>query len=321
MPTRRLVATNGVNLMITEEGEGPLVVLLHGFPEAAHSWRHQIRALADAGYRVVAPEQRGYGRSSHPARLDAYSIMHLVADVTGLIRALEAPDAVVVGHDWGATVAWNVALMRPDLVRGVVGLSIPPLPRGTAGPLTHMRAVHHGRFYINYIEQPGVADEEYGRDPRTSVRRTFYGVSGDNPANRAPRDMLVPPHGGMLDAADPERSTALPNWLTDDDLEIFTAQFVDGFTGAFNWYRNMDRNWELTAAFDGVRLPMPALFITGELDPVLAFHGLRDHVMDLPHRHDRFAAPVFLPGCGHWIQQECPGEINRRLLRFLGALS
>ncbi|MET7752796.1 alpha/beta hydrolase [Micromonospora sp. NPDC005367] len=321
MPERRFVATNGIDLMITEEGEGPLVLLLHGFPEAAHSWRHQFRPLVEAGYRVVAPEQRGYGRSSHPTAVSAYSMMHLVADITGLIRELEADDAVVIGHDWGAFVAWNLALMRPDLVRGVVGLSVPPYPRGKAGPLTTMRAVHDGQFYINYIEQPGVADEEYGRDPMTSLRRTFYGVSGDNPANRAPRDMLVPRNGGLLEAVDPERSTATPEWLTEQDLEIFTAQFADGFTGAFNWYRNLDRNWELTAAFDGVRLPMPAKFITGDLDPVLAFHGLRDHVKALPRQHDQFAEPIFLPGCGHWIQQERPQEVNRLLLQFLASLT
>lgn len=184
-----------------------------------------------------------------------------------------------------------------------------------------MRALHHGRFYINYIEQVGVADQEYDRDPATSVRRTFYGVSGDNPANRAPRDMLVPGDGGLLDAIDPERTTEMPPWLTRHDLEVFAAQFADGFTGAFNWYRNLDRNWELTAAFEGVRLPMPARFMAGDLDPVLSFPGLRDHVKTLPRRHDRFAEPVLLPGCGHWTQQERPHEVTRMLLEFLASLS
>jgi pimeloyl-ACP methyl ester carboxylesterase len=321
MPKRRSIATNDIDLMITEEGNGPLVLLLHGFPESAYSWRHQMRPLAEAGYRVVAPDQRGYGKSSHPAKVDAYTIMHLAADITGLIHELNAPDAVVVGHDWGATVAWNVALMRPDLVRGVVGLSVPPFPRGQAGPLAAMRAAYKGRFYVNYIEEPGVADREYGRDPRTSLQRTFYGVSGDNPTNHEPRDMLVPPGGGLLDAIDPQRSTATPPWLTEQDLDNYAADFAGGFTGAFNWYRNLDRNWELTAAFDGIRLPMPAQFITGDLDPVSAFRGLRDHVATLPRRHDRFAEPVYLPGCGHWIQQERPQEINRLLLQFLGSLT
>ncbi|WP_410813424.1 alpha/beta hydrolase [Micromonospora sp. 067-2] len=320
MSQRRSVATNGINLTITEAGDGPLVLLLHGFPESAHSWRHQIRPLVEAGYRVVAPEQRGYGTSSHPTAVEAYSIMHLVADITGLLRELEAHDAVVVGHDWGAIVAWHLALMRPDLVRGVVGLSVPPYLRGESGQLTTMRAVHHGRFYVNYIEESGVADEELGRDPMTSLRRTFYGLSGDNPANRAPRNMLVPLGGGLLEAVDPERSTAMPQWLTEQDLQIYAAQFEDGFTGALNWYRNLDRNWELTAAFDGIRLPMPARFISGDLDSVLGFRGLRDYVQTLPRRHDHFAEPIFLAGCGHWIQQERPQEVNRLLLQFLSAL-
>jgi pimeloyl-ACP methyl ester carboxylesterase len=320
MPESRFVATNGINLMVTEEGSGPLVVLLHGFPESSYSWRQQIRPLAEAGYRVVAPDQRGYGESSRPADVTAYSIMHLVGDIVGLIRELEAPDVVVVGHDWGATVAWNLALMRPDLVRGVVGLSVPPLPRRAVGPLAVMRALHHGRFYINYIEEPGLAEREFDHDPMTSLRRAFYGVSADNPANRAPRDMLVPENGGLLEALDPEHSTATPDWLTEQDLEVYAAQFANGFTGAFNWYRNLDRNWELTAAFDGVRLPMPAQFVSGDLDPVADFGGLRDFVKILPRLHDRFAEPVYLPECGHWIQQERPQEVNRLLLKFLGSL-
>ncbi|XVV15014.1 alpha/beta fold hydrolase [Actinoplanes sp. CA-131856] len=320
MTQRRLVTANGIDLMITEAGEGPLLLLLHGFPEAAHSWRHQIGPLVRAGYRVVAPEQRGYGPSSHPAAVSDYTIMHLVADMTGLIKKLNATDAVVVGHDWGATVAWHLALMRPDLIRGVVGLSVPPYPRGVAGPLAGMRALYHGRFYVNYIEEPGVAEEEYERDPAGSLRRTFYGVSGDNPANRSPRNMLVPREGGLLDAIDPEATTAMPGWLTREDLEIYAAQFAGGFSGAFNWYRNLDRNWELTGAFDGVRLPMPAQFITGDLDTVLAFHGIRDHVMTLPRQHHHFAEPIILPGCGHWIQQERPREVTELLLAFLSSL-
>jgi pimeloyl-ACP methyl ester carboxylesterase len=220
---RRYVVTAGsVDLAVTETGEGPLVLLLHGFPEGAHSWRHQMGPLAQAGYRVVAPDQRGYGASSHPDAVDAYTIMHLTGDMVALISALGTRECVVVGHDWGASVAWNLAQMRPDLVRGVVGLSVPPMPRGDMPLLQATREATGGRFYTNYMEQPGVADAELGRDVRASLRRILYGLSGEDPNNK-PRQLLVPEGGGLLDAFG-EQDT-MPSWLTQEDLDIFAAQF------------------------------------------------------------------------------------------------
>jgi pimeloyl-ACP methyl ester carboxylesterase len=313
---RRYVVTAGsVDLAVTETGEGPLVLLLHGFPEGAHSWRHQMGPLAQAGYRVVAPDQRGYGASSHPDAVDAYTIMHLTGDMVALISALGTRECVVVGHDWGASVAWNLAQMRPDLVRGVVGLSVPPMPRGDMPLLQATREATGGRFYTNYMEQPGVADAELGRDVRASLRRILYGLSGEDPNNK-PRQLLVPEGGGLLDAFG-EQDT-MPSWLTREDLDIFAAQFEQkGFTASLGWYRNIDRNWELASALEGVRLPMPALYVGGEFDPVLGFHGMSDVVATLEQRHDRFRQPLILPGCGHWIQQERPTEVTQALLEFL----
>jgi pimeloyl-ACP methyl ester carboxylesterase len=313
---RRYVVTAGsVDLAVTETGEGPLVLLLHGFPEGAHSWRHQMGPLAQAGYRVVAPDQRGYGASSHPDAVDAYTIMHLTGDMVALISALGTRECVVVGHDWGASVAWNLAQMRPDLVRGVVGLSVPPMPRGDMPLLQATREATGGRFYTNYMEQPGVADAELGRDVRASLWRILYGLSGEDPNNK-PRQLLVPVGGGLLDAFG-EQDT-MPSWLTQEDLDIFAAQFEQkGFTASLGWYRNIDRNWELASALEGVRLPMPALYVGGEFDPVLGFHGMSDVVATLEQRHDRFRQPLILPGCGHWIQQERPTEVTQALLEFL----
>ncbi|GDY85022.1 hypothetical protein SAVCW2_42210 [Streptomyces avermitilis] len=249
MVNHRMIDVNGIRLHIAEQGEGPLVVLLHGFPESSYSWRHQFGPLAAAGFRVVAPDQRGYGRSDRPESVDAYTILHLVGDVIGLIHALGEETAYVVGHDWGAPVAWHTALLRPDVVRGVAGLSVPPPFRGERPPLDAMDEMFDGQFYWNYFAQPGVADAEFGRDARGSLRKFLYSASGDAPGAGSGRQPLVAPGRGFLDGMpDPE---VLPGWITEADLDVFAEEFAPGFTGALNWYRNLDRNWELTAALAG----------------------------------------------------------------------
>ncbi|MFJ9821843.1 alpha/beta fold hydrolase [Streptomyces sp. NPDC101151] len=316
MVEHRMVEVNGVQLHIAEAGEGPLVVLLHGFPESWHSWRHQFGPLADAGFRVVAPDQRGYGRSDHPDDVDAYSILHLVGDVVGLIQALGEEKAYVVGHDWGAPVAWHTALLRPDIVLGVAGLSVPPPFRGPEPPLVAMDKTFGGRFYWNYFNRRGVADAEFGQDTRTTLRKFFYSASGDVPGG--PKQLLVDPERGWLAALpDPE---VLPPWLTEEDLDTLTESFSKGFTGALNWYRNLDRNWELTAPWQGADITPPALYIYGDRDPVPAFPGSPEFIESLPDRMPSLRRkPLKLAGCGHWTQQERPDEVNAALIEFLRA--
>ncbi|MFD5425009.1 alpha/beta fold hydrolase [Streptomyces sp. NPDC127084] len=318
MAEHRMIDVNGIRLHIAEQGEGPLVVLLHGFPESWHSWRHQFAPLAEAGFRVVAPDQRGYGRSDHPADVGAYSIFHLVGDVVGLIQALGERQAYVVGHDWGAPVAWHTALLRPDMVLGVAGLSVPPAFRGPVPPLAALREMFDGRFYWNYFERPGAADAEFARDPRTTLRKFFYSASGDNPFVSKP-PLVDLERGWLADMADPE---VLPPWFTEDDLDALTESFSQGFTGALNWYRNLDRNWELTAPWQGALVTRPALYVYGDRDPVPAFPGMPEFIERLPalmpnlHRK-----PLKLAGCGHWTQQERPAEVSEALLDFLRACS
>ncbi|SEP77453.1 Pimeloyl-ACP methyl ester carboxylesterase [Streptomyces sp. yr375] len=311
-----MIDVNGVRLHIAEQGEGPLVVLLHGFPESWHSWHHQIGPLAAAGFRVVAPDQRGYGRSDRPDDVDAYSILHLVGDVVGLIHALGEEKAYVVGHDWGAPVAWHTALLRPDMVLGVAGLSVPPPFRGTHAPLPAMDEKFDGRFYWNYFNRPGVADAEFGKDVRTALRKFFYAFSGDAPDAAEKKQPLVDPAQGWLSAMqDPE---VLPDWFTEDDLETLTESFSQGFTGALNWYRNIDRNWELTAPWHGAVVTPPALYVYGELDAVPAFPGTPELIESLPDLMPNLRRkPLKLPGCGHWTQQERPAEVNAALIEFL----
>ncbi|MER7403895.1 alpha/beta hydrolase [Streptomyces sp. NPDC000070] len=315
-----MIDVNGIRLHIAEQGEGPLVVLLHGFPESWHSWRHQFAPLAEAGFRVVAPDQRGYGRSDHPEDVDAYTILHLVGDVVGLVHALGEERAFVVGHDWGAPVAWHTALLRPDVVRGVAGLSVPPPFRGSQPPLTTMRKRFGGHFYWNYFEQPGVAEAEFEADTRTALRKLLYSASGDAPGAGRPEQALVEDleRGWLADAPDPE---VLPGWLTEEDLDALTDSFARGFTGALNWYRNLDRNWELTAPWQGAVVSPPALYVYGDRDLVPAFPGTPELIEKLPElMPDLRRKPLVLPGCGHWTQQERPAEVNEALLGFLTEL-
>ncbi|WP_405732231.1 alpha/beta fold hydrolase [Streptomyces sp. NBC_01537] len=319
MVTHRTVEANGTLLHIAEEGEGPLVVLLHGFPELWYSWRHQFAPLAAAGYHVVGPDQRGYGSSDRPEGVEPYNLLSLVGDVIGLVQALGERQAVVVGHDWGGPVAWHAALLRPDVVRGVAGLSVPPPFRGDRPPLGAFRELYEGRFYWNYIETPGVSDAEFGADVRAALRRFLHGLSGDNPANESPAVPLIPPGTGFLDLY-PEPGK-LPAWLTEADLDVYAAEFTaSGFTGPLNWYRNADRNWALTAPWAGAALQVPGLYVAGDRDVVTAFPGMRELIPVLPQLVPTLREPVILPGCGHWTQQERPDEVNAALLDFLGSL-
>lgn len=313
-PIERLVDVNGVRLRIVEAGppNGPVVILAHGFPELAYSWRHQIPALAAAGYRVIAPDQRGYGGSSRPEPINAYDIGQLTGDLVGLLDDAGAERAALIGHDWGAVVAWTTPLLHPDRVAAVAGLSVPPVPRPLTPVTDALRRIFgNSFFYMLYFQQPGVADAEMNADPRRSLQRMLGGM-------RAPQDeaaalrMLAPGLEGFIDRLpEPDR---LPDWLTAGDLDHYVAEFSrTGFTGALNWYRNYERNWDITAHPVAETIGVPSLFIGGTDDPVLAFtktDRAREVVVG-PYRQ------VLLDGAGHWIQQERPEQINAELLGFL----
>ncbi|MCL6646089.1 MAG: alpha/beta hydrolase [Dehalococcoidia bacterium] len=315
-PVLRTIETNGIRMRIAEQGEGPLVLLLHGFPESWYSWRHQLPALAEAGFHAVAPDQRGYGGTEAPEAIEAYNIRELTADAVGVLDALGERTAVVVGHDWGAPVAWHCALLYPDRFRAVVGMSVPYTGRPPAPPTQIFRQIFAGRFfYMLYFQEPGVAERELDADPRRTLRLTLYSASGD-----APRDSgfaPLPENARFLDQmTDPE---TLPAWLTEADLDYFAQEFErTGFRGGLNWYRNLDRNWELTLELAGAKIQQPALFIAGDRDVVIAFMGggldaMKSLVPNLRGVH-------LLPGCGHWTQQERPAEVNRLLVDFLRSL-
>ena len=243
----RFIDTNGIKMHMAEQGEGPLVLLCHGFPESRYSWRHQLPALAEAGFRAVAPDMRGYGRTDRPEAIDQYTLFHLVGDMVGLLDGLGAAQAVIVGHDWGAPVAWHAALMRPDRFRGVIGLSVPFRPRGPDRPTTVMPQTEDAVFYQLYFQTPGVAEAEFEHDIRRFIRATLYSISGDMPLH-VPTAMMVPRQGGLHArwASEFVNPATLPNWLTAADVDFYAGEFErTGFSGGLNWYRNIDRNWEL----------------------------------------------------------------------------
>ncbi len=293
----RMIAANGIELNVLDEGEGPLVVLCHGFPELAFSWRAQVPALRSAGYRVLAPDMRGFGRSSVPEGVEAYDVATLCEDMCGLLDATGGESAIFVGHDWGANVVWQLAVLHPARVRAVAGLSVPFVPRAPAAPIPIMRRHLGEDFYIVWFQQPGVADEALARD----VRRTLT----------TRRQWTA--EWAVQDGPPPER----PAWLSEQELAVYVEAFErTGFTGGLNWYRNIDRNWELTAPVAERRVEQPALFLTGERDPVRRFmpaEAMRGWVSDL-------RAEIVVPGAGHWVQQQEPQAVNAALLEFLAGL-
>jgi pimeloyl-ACP methyl ester carboxylesterase len=293
----RRITTNGVELATIDEGAGPLVVLCHGFPELAYSWRHQIPALVESGYRVLAPDMRGYGHSSAPAAVEDYDVIALCGDLCGLLDDAGEESAIFIGHDWGASVVWQLAVLRPERVRAVAGLSVPFVPRAPAAPIAIMRRHLGEDFYIVWFQQPGVADEALARD----VRRTLT-TSRQWTARWAEEDATPP---------------RVPGWLSEHELGVYVEAFErTGFTGGLNWYRNIDRNWELTGAVADRRVEQPAMFLTGALDPVRRFmpsEAMRGWVSDL-------RAEVVVPEAGHWVQQQAPAAVNDALLGFLAEL-
>ena len=323
--THRTVEANGIRMHIAEAGGGPLVVLCHGFPECWYSWRHQLRALAEAGFHAVAPDMRGYGQTDAPEEIEQYTLLHLVGDMVGLLDGLGAETAVIAGHDWGAPVAWHAALLRPDRFRGVIGLSVPFRPRGQTRPTTAMPQTDDALFYQLYFQPLGVPEAELERDPRRTLRSILYSASGDAP-RRSGRDAadddvgMVPRQGGFLSRmVDPD---VLPSWLTEADIAFYAGEFTrSGFRGGLNWYRNIDRNWELLAPFAGARVTVPALYVAGDRDLVVGFRGMDQLLANLTQFVPQLRARIMLPGCGHWTQQERAAEVSAAMLDFLRGLS
>lgn len=317
---RRLIQTEGLRQSVLEQGGGPLVLLCHGFPELAYSWRAQIPALAAAGYRVVAPDMRGYGRTDRPEAVEAYTILHLVGDMVDLVRALGETQAVIIGHDWGAPVAWAAAQLRPDIFRAVAGLSVPFRPRVPGRPpVAHWRdqagADPKVEFYMVRFQRAEV-EAELEADIRATLTKMFTAYDGGTAAAARATGFLSAGAGFVESMPTP---SALPAWLTPESLETYVAAFTaSGFRGPLAWYRNIDRNHALTAFAQGRPIDPPAYFMVGEVDPVRGYMGRAEE--DLVHWARDLRGRVVVQGAGHWLQQERPEAVNAGLIDFLKTL-
>jgi pimeloyl-ACP methyl ester carboxylesterase len=302
-PEPTLVPVNQIRLAVHEAGdpEGAPIVLCHGFPELAFSWRHQIRPLADAGYHVMAPDQRGYGRSDIPEAVEDYDIHHLCGDMVGLLDAKDVEQAVFVGHDWGAIVVWNLATLHPDRVRAVINLSVPFMPRAPADPVSIWERRFGGDFYIvHFNRQPGVADTAFAKNTRQFLTNLYRTKTWEHPVERAPGMGMI-----NMSLEETPRGEA---FMSGEELDYFVDAFErTGFTGGINWYRNFTRNWETTEGAPQ-KVELPALMIYGEHDAVGRSENLQEHVPNVD---------VHVLGCGHWIQQERPEETNAIILDWL----
>ena len=310
MSSSRMISANGIEIFVTEQGSGPLVLLCHGWPELSHSWRHQLPAIAAAGFHVVAPDMRGFGRTSAPQNIDAYSIFDMVGDMVALVAALGETKAIIIGHDWGAPVAWHAALFRPDIFTAVGGLSVAPPWRGRERPLDSLAKSGVTNFYWQYFQKPGDAEAEFERDVDYTMRAVTFGVDSS---------LFLKDGQGFL--GDTTISRPLPAWVTEQDhAHVVETYRRTGFRGGLNWYRNIDRNWELTAPWHGAKIHQPSIFIAGANDSVVTgiLGGKRVTEMDrvLPNLRRK----LIIEGAGHWIQQERPDEVNAALVEFLNGV-
>ncbi|XP_022136085.1 uncharacterized protein LOC111007864 [Momordica charantia] len=308
----RTVSVNGIQMHVAEKGEGPVVLLIHGFPELWYSWRHQIVALSALGYRAVAPDLRGYGDSEAPGPISSYTCMHIVGDLVGLVESLGVGEVFVVAHDWGAMIAWYLCLFRAEIVKAFVCLSVPFRPRNPKmKPVESMRAFFGDDYYICRFQNPGEIEEEMAQ---VSAKEVLRGIL----TTRRPGPPILPK--GQAFKTRPETITALPSWLSEEDLSYFASKYEQkGFTGGLNYYRAMDLNWELTAPWTGVQVKVPVKYIVGDLDMVFTTPGAKEYVngggfkKDVPFLQE----VVIMEGVGHFINQEKPEEISTHIYDFI----
>jgi pimeloyl-ACP methyl ester carboxylesterase len=321
--TQRLIRANGLDLHLTEQGSGPLVLCCHGFPETSYAWRHQLAALAEAGYHAVAPDLRGYGGSDCPDDVGAYRVLDSIGDLVALLDVLGKQNAVIVGGDWGGTIAWQAARLRPDRFRAVAALGVPMMGRAPAAPSQLFPKMEQAWFYTHYFCEPGLAEKQLDADVATALRKIYFAASGDAGRRDLPETPnpfgMLPRHTSLPDAL-PEPPGPL-SWLPAADLDVFIEAFKkSGFHGGLNYYRNMDRNWADEAAFEGKLVEVPAMYLVGERDTGLAIPGMTDIIAAMPALVPDLRTARVIPNAGHWLQQEAADAVNSALIGFLHTL-
>lgn len=314
-PTPQRLKSNNLHLNTVIEGDGPLVILVHGFPESWYSWRHQIPAIRDAGFRVLAPDLRGYGGSDKPEAIEAYDMENMTADIIGLIDAMDAPQAILIGHDWGAPIVWTAAALFPERVQSVIALSVPYSRRGSVSFIELCKSLYKDRFFYQlYFQEPGVAEAELEADVRSALRKLYFAASGD-----APQDAWLvhkPADARLLDdLVDPD---PFPDWLSEADLDFYVNAFeASGFRGPLNRYRNSQRDWARFPELGELNVAQPAWFICGSKEIVLSFVPGLDLIENMRASVPNLEGVTLIEGAGHWIQQERPAEVNAAILSFI----
>jgi pimeloyl-ACP methyl ester carboxylesterase len=312
------VRNGAIELNVAVSGSGPLIVCVHGFPELSYSWRHQIAHFAARGFRVAALDVRGYGRSSKPQEIAAYTLRQLASDVVAVIDQLGDGPAILFGHDWGAPIVWHTALLHPDRIRAVAGLSVPYRPRGPVPFIDAVRSIYKGRFFYQiYFQQEGVAEKELEADIAVALRKMYFALAGEAPQNGwlAPK----PAEARLLDGlVDPK---PFPGWMTERDLAVYVDAFsAGGFRGPLNRYRAQNIDFADLAELSGRGITQPSAFIAGERDAVRAFIPGMDLYADPGVACSDFRGATILPGIGHWVQQEAPEPTNAALEAFVRGL-
>ncbi len=318
LTSRDMATEDGLTLKLYEMGEGPLVVLIHGWPELAYSWRYQMPALSAAGYKVVAPDMRGYGQSDAPAEIEPYTIQKLTRDIVSIIDAYGAEDATIVGHDWGAIVSWHTNLLHPTRVNAHAALSVPYHGRPPK-PMTEMLKDAYGEdfFYILYFQQDGVAEAEFDADPRGILER-LYAEPGTPRGPKALEDKKLSAGGWIPRLGKPLEAQS---WLSEDDMAYYVDAFTNsGFRGGINYYRNIANNWHSTPELDGAKIDTPTTFIAGEKDMVIRRASAEELRQSMEKTVTDLRGVTLIDDAGHWIQQERADEVNALLLDFLATL-
>lgn len=307
--THRTVAVNGINMHVAEKGSGPVVLLVHGFPELWFSWRRQMDGLAARGYRAVAPDLRGYGDTDAPTDPKAYTYFHIVGDLVALIDSLGQEQVFVVGHDWGAIITWHLCLFRPDKVKALVNLSVPYQPSSRAAkPVQTMRRFYGDDFYFVGFQEPGAIESLFARLGTKDVLKRFFNY-------RTPGPLLV----SKVFEESSDAEIGLPSWMTQDEINYFVSKYdKSGFTGGINYYRCYDLDWELMAPWVGTQIKVPTTFVVGDIDLTYNYPGVKDYLLKggmkklVPLLED----VVVVEGAGHFIQQERSEDITNLILDF-----
>ncbi|NKB32127.1 MAG: alpha/beta fold hydrolase [Pseudomonadales bacterium] len=315
--TFRFIESNGIRMRIAEAGDsGPLILFAHGWPESWYNWRHQLTYFANAGYRVVAPDMRGYGETDKPADVDEYDIVHLAGDMVGILDALGEETAIMVGHDWGAIVAWNSVLMHPERFSALIAMSVPYGGRAPQSPMVAWQESFGDNFYyiLYHNEAGGVAEAEYDSDPKGILSRLY--LSPNSPREAPTINDRARSAGGWIGRLG--APIGLPDWLSQEDLDYVVGQFESaGFRGGVNYYRNFHRNWEITEHLTDTKIDVPTLFIAGEQDVVIAGANQGQLTGAMSRVATDLRDVVLIPDIGHWVQQEAPEETNAAMHEFL----